>query len=106
MVWQSSVLGEPALQHWTPAGIRANHEMVVGEPPKRDGHRGGHRDVPIETKLHAPGLRREWVERPELVAELANSPARLILVDAPVGSGKTTAVAQWPASVPDRRRFA
>jgi LuxR family maltose regulon positive regulatory protein len=80
--------------------------MVVGEPPKRDGHRGGHRDVPIETKLHAPGLRREWVERPELVAELANSPARLILVDAPVGSGKTTAVAQWRASVPDRRRFA
>jgi LuxR family maltose regulon positive regulatory protein len=80
--------------------------MVGGEPPKSDGHRGGRGDVPIETKLHAPGLRREWVERPELVADLAKSPARLILVDAPVGSGKTTVVAQWRASVPDRRRFA
>jgi LuxR family transcriptional regulator, maltose regulon positive regulatory protein len=63
-------------------------------------------DVPIEAKLHVPGLRKEWVERPELTRYLANRPARLGLVDAPAGFGKTTLVAQWRASTAEDPRFA
>jgi LuxR family maltose regulon positive regulatory protein len=61
----------------------------------------------IETKLHAPVLRKEWVERAELVGYLAACAAcRLVLVDAPAGCGKTTAVAQWRASMIEDRPFA
>jgi len=63
-------------------------------------------DVPIETKFHAPGPRKDWVERPELVERLAGVTARLILVAAPAGFGKTTLVAQWRASAVDSRQFA
>jgi len=64
-------------------------------------------DVPIETKLHAPGPRPEWVPRPELTDFLAASvTAKLILVDAPAGFGKTTLAAQWRASATERRPFA
>ncbi len=64
-------------------------------------------DVAIESKLHAPGIRREWVERPRLVEELAAaSSAKLVLVDAPAGFGKTTLVAQWRSSAVERRKFA
>src|ERR1017187_9294427 len=55
-------------------------------------------DAPIEAKLHAPAARREWVEREELVGYLAGVTARLVLVDAPAGFGKTTLVAQWRSS--------
>jgi LuxR family maltose regulon positive regulatory protein len=65
-----------------------------------------HPDVPIETKLYAPGVKREWVERPELVSYLAGTVARLVLVEAPVGFGKTTLVGQWRASAAEDRRFA
>ena len=61
----------------------------------------------IESKLHAPGVRREWVQRPRLLEELAGAAsARLVLVDAPAGFGKTTLVAQWRSSAAERRRFA
>jgi LuxR family transcriptional regulator, maltose regulon positive regulatory protein len=63
-------------------------------------------DVPIEAKLHAPGWRQEWVERPELTHYLARTAARLGLVDAPAGFGKTTLVAQWRARTAEDRRFA
>ncbi len=64
-------------------------------------------DVPIETKLHAPAPRTEWVDRPELTDYLAAHVAtRLVLVDAPAGFGKTTLVAQWRASAAERRPFA
>jgi LuxR family maltose regulon positive regulatory protein len=64
-------------------------------------------DVPIETKLHAPNLRAEWVERPGLTDQLARAAAaRLMLVDAPAGFGKTTLVAQWRASNAENRAFA
>jgi LuxR family transcriptional regulator, maltose regulon positive regulatory protein len=65
-----------------------------------------HPDVPMETNLHAPGVKKEWVERPELVSYLASATARLVLVAAPVGFGKTTLVAQWRASATEGRRFA
>ena len=63
-------------------------------------------DVPIEAKLHAPGWRQEWVERPGLTDYLARTAARLGLVGAPAGFGKTTVVAQWRARTAQDRRFA
>jgi LuxR family maltose regulon positive regulatory protein len=63
-------------------------------------------DAPFETKFHAPIARKEWVEREELVGYLAGVTARLILVSAPAGSGKTTLVAQWHSSQAEGRPFA
>ena len=64
--------------------------------------------VPLATKFHAPGIRKDWVERPDLVQRLADAAARtrIILVDAPAGFGKTTLVAQWRASAMQSQRFA
>ena len=63
-------------------------------------------DLPIEAKLHAPSWRQEWVERPDLTHYLDRAVARLALVDAPAGFGKSTLVAQWRAGQADGRRFA
>jgi LuxR family maltose regulon positive regulatory protein len=63
-------------------------------------------DVPIETKLHAPNPRPEWMERPGLTGYLARTSVRLVLVDAPAGFGKTTLVAQWRSSALESRPFA
>jgi LuxR family maltose regulon positive regulatory protein len=62
--------------------------------------------VPLETKLYPPALRKEWVERQELIGQLSGSTSKLILVDAPAGFGKTTLVAQWRARAARERRFA
>ena len=84
----------------------------LGRPPRALRAVGGSRhthpilDVPIETKLHPPGTRVEWVPRRELVSQLASSPAKLVLVEAPAGFGKTTLVAQWWSSPSERRPFA
>jgi LuxR family maltose regulon positive regulatory protein len=75
---------------------------VAGPSPAHPGL-----DVPIESKLHAPGTRKEWVQRPRLLEELDRAvSAKLVLVDAPAGFGKTTLVGQWRASAIERRRFA
>src|SRR5580692_11826238 len=63
-------------------------------------------DMPMETKLHAPTLRKEWVERRTLISILAATTAKLILIEAPAGFGKTTLAAQWRASASEERRFA
>jgi LuxR family maltose regulon positive regulatory protein len=64
-------------------------------------------DPPTESKLHAPDVRAEWMPRPALLRQLAHAaPAKLVLVDAPPGFGKTTLVAQWRSSAIERRRFA
>ena len=60
----------------------------------------------MEAKLHAPRSRLVWVERAQLIRHLAAAAARLVLVDAPAGFGKTTLVAQWRASAGEGRRFA
>jgi len=60
----------------------------------------------IETKLHAPVARKEWVERQELIDYLAATTAKLVLVDAPAGFGKTTFAAQWRSSASGSRSFA
>ncbi|HKA96525.1 MAG TPA: hypothetical protein VKD66_09685, partial [Streptosporangiaceae bacterium] len=49
-------------------------------------------DVPLESKLRAPEPRDGWVERPALTRRLAGARAKLVLVDAPAGYGKTTLV--------------
>lgn len=59
----------------------------------------------LESKLHAPPVRREWVTRKDLVEDLvAATDKSVVLIDAPVGYGKTTLVAQWKAV--DPRPFA
>jgi LuxR family transcriptional regulator, maltose regulon positive regulatory protein len=59
--------------------------------------------VVMESKFHPPRSRREWVPRQRLVHRLAAGDAKLALVHAPAGFGKTIAVAQWRAAeVPDR----
>ena len=59
----------------------------------------------IETKLHAPVARKEWVERQELIDYLGGTKAKLILIDAPAGFGKTTLAAQWRSSAVGGRPF-
>lgn len=61
---------------------------------------------PLETKLLAPRVRTEWIERGGLIDYLAGVPARLLLVKAPAGSGKTTLVSQWDSSTAGKRAFA
>ena len=62
--------------------------------------------VLLETKLHPPRVREEWVHRTELVQYLSASTAKLVLVDAPAGFGKSTLVAQWRAFPGQSRKFA
>src|SRR5262245_44155463 len=66
--------------------------------------------VPLETKLHAPPFRPGCLSRPRLVDRLRRAPgpgpARLILVAAPVGYGKTTLLAEWRAQAGEERAFA
>ena len=53
------------------------------------------------TKVHPPPLRRRLVERAQLTHELRGEDAqaaRLVLVSAPAGFGKTTLLAQWMAA--------
>ncbi|MFI5046291.1 MAG: LuxR C-terminal-related transcriptional regulator [Acidimicrobiia bacterium] len=51
----------------------------------------------IDPPLHPPRFGPEVVERPELRDRLRSSGARVALVLAPAGYGKTTLVAQWAA---------
>jgi LuxR family transcriptional regulator, maltose regulon positive regulatory protein len=61
----------------------------------------------VATKLHVPELLAGRVSRPGLVAELRDgSSARLILVSAPAGAGKTTVLASWRADPAEHRPFA
>lgn len=53
----------------------------------------------LEAKMLVPAPRAEWVLRRSLVEELERAGgARLTLISAPVGSGKSTLVAQWAAA--------
>ena len=77
---------------------------VAQARPLDAGQRG--LDVLIETKLHAPPVRAEWVQRQEAIRRLPESGAKLVLVSAPAGFGKTTLVAQWRSSSIGSRPFA
>jgi LuxR family transcriptional regulator, maltose regulon positive regulatory protein len=60
----------------------------------------------VETKIQRPVLRDGLIARTRLLEALAATPERasLILVTAPAGYGKTTALSQWAAE--DSREFA
>jgi LuxR family maltose regulon positive regulatory protein len=60
----------------------------------------------LSTKLHAPRVRPELVDRAALVDRLVGSGVPLTLVAAPAGSGKTTLLAAWRASADESRPFA
>jgi len=58
-------------------------------------------DVPttaLPAKLRPPGARVRSVERRALLEELAAAPEPLVLMCAPAGAGKTTALRQWTES--------
>ncbi len=56
----------------------------------------------IATKLYVPKLRRGLVLRPRLTAQLRRgAEAKLTLVSAPAGFGKTTLLADWLGETPD-----
>src|SRR5918997_2894656 len=57
----------------------------------------------LETKLHRPRRRRGLVPRPRLAERLGRSEdSALTLVSAPAGFGKTTLLADWLATAPER----
>jgi LuxR family transcriptional regulator, maltose regulon positive regulatory protein len=57
-------------------------------------------DSVIESKLHPPPVRAEWIARPRLVAALERSMSLpVVLLAAPAGFGKSTLVTQWHESV-------
>jgi LuxR family transcriptional regulator, maltose regulon positive regulatory protein len=62
--------------------------------------------VLVATKLHVPELRRDFVSRPELVARLCAGDAKLTLICAPAGWGKTVLLSEWHASPEEERPFA
>jgi LuxR family transcriptional regulator, maltose regulon positive regulatory protein len=51
--------------------------------------------VPLDVKIRPPVVRPEWLDRPALLRRLSSTSARLILLSAPAGSGKTVLVRQW-----------
>ncbi|MCE3550702.1 LuxR C-terminal-related transcriptional regulator [Pseudonocardia sp. RS11V-5] len=59
---------------------------------------GANRDVLLATKLRPPPLRDGFVARPRLSASLADAVSReLVVVSAPAGFGKSSAIAEWAA---------
>jgi LuxR family maltose regulon positive regulatory protein len=61
----------------------------------------------LGTKLHMPSPRRRLVQRARISDRLrtgADEGARLVLVAAPAGLGKTTLLAQWLAAAETQRR--
>ncbi|HSC05112.1 MAG TPA: LuxR C-terminal-related transcriptional regulator [Solirubrobacteraceae bacterium] len=60
----------------------------------------------LSTKLHAPDP-RERIGREALVARLSDAPdAKLALIRAPAGWGKSTLLSQWRSAEHERREFA
>jgi len=61
----------------------------------------------VATKLHVPRRRTRTVPRPRLIERLeSGQDAKLVLVAAPAGFGKTTALVEWLTSTGDPRPVA
>jgi LuxR family maltose regulon positive regulatory protein len=112
--FMSPTLTEPRMSrhHPSPGFTR----VIVAPAGRRPGQlvalrRDGEGDVEalsgpvlLATKLHAPRVRPGLVVRARLLEQLLGSQARLTVVGAGAGWGKTTLLAQWRAS--DHARFA
>jgi LuxR family transcriptional regulator, maltose regulon positive regulatory protein len=61
--------------------------------------------VSLDAKIQPPEIRPEWLDRPALLHRLSVTTARLIVISAPAGSGKTVLVSQWRAAA-ESSRFA
>lgn len=72
-------------------------ELDAAADPERDGPGPSpFMDSFLETKLHPPPRRDDWVHRERLLAAMAYVCERPVtLIAAPAGYGKTTLVAQW-----------
>ena len=66
----------------------------------------GHFSGLVTTKLHPPRAKLGALERAALVGRLRTTAARLILIEAPAGWGKSTLLADWYHSVPHPEQFA
>jgi LuxR family maltose regulon positive regulatory protein len=88
---------------------KAENEMARTPPPgpPRDDVDDGWPGLVLETKLRPPALGHGHVARPRLVESLIKSAdCRLVLLDAPVGYGKTMLFSEWQASPAEDRPFA
>lgn len=72
-------------------------------PIGREQH---HADVFPQTKFHRPPVRAEHVERSALLDLIGRSAARVFVVSAPAGFGKSTLLAQWAGRMPNGDRVA
>ncbi len=72
--------------------------MAEPSAAPRPGVAVSERDVLLATKLHVPRPQPGFVPRPRLAGRLDEGLARLVLVCAPAGSGKTAVLAAWARS--------
>jgi LuxR family maltose regulon positive regulatory protein len=70
----------------------------------RDGGAGPAIAVFPQTKFHRPSVRDEHVERSVLLDAIEASRARIVVVTAPPGFGKSTLLAQWTARCAEPER--
>ncbi len=61
--------------------------------------------MPLEASIRPPDVRAGWLDRPGPLRQISAGTAKLILLEAPAGSGKTVLVSQWRAAA-DGTRFA
>src|SRR5664280_2851297 len=82
------------------------HALPSCASPLREPLRGAALANPlVETKLYLPRLRRSFVARPRLNGRLSRgSDARLTLISAPAGFGKTTLLTAWLAAAATENR--
>ena len=96
------------------AAVRATPPVRLGEIRRWDftcvthsGDEIGEVAMALVTKLAAPAIRSEIIDRITLLDSVSAEPHRkLTLLSAPAGWGKTTLLAQWMRRAGDRRGFA
>jgi LuxR family maltose regulon positive regulatory protein len=76
------------------------------QPPSSSHASATATPVLAATKLHIPARRPRSVPRSHLARMLSGGDARLILIDAPAGSGKTSLLSEWHADPEESRPFA
>ena len=101
---QARILAQdPLLGPASPVPTQKPRTAQVVAPPKAAGHLGDSL-VPaplLETKFYVPRSRRGLVPRPRLSERLdRGTAAKLMLVSAPAGFGKTTLLTEWLAAGP------